>query len=270
MTVQRPLTWDAGSRRLGTCLFIVGGIVAAAAPGLAAVGHQGHGIAPFPGFGLAAAFLFGLLGSLHCFGMCGPLVGLYASQLLPGSAPSASRQHLLFNLGRILAYTNLGVVFGGAGFVLGARSWVTALVGVAAGLFVLAMGARFLGAGGAASWLDRLLARPTGALLGVWRRYLFLARSSGIVLLGAVHGLLPCPLLYVMLTSAVALGDPIQGGTLLLSFSLGTVPMMWGMGALGARLGAKRRLTWHRVFGWAVTAWGLVLVVRGLQDLGTF
>lgn len=265
------MTWEAGSRRLGTYLFVAGSLILAAAdPGLAVAGHQGHGSAAFSGFGLAAAFLFGLLGSTHCFGMCGPLVGLYASQLAPGPGPSANRQHFLFNLGRMVAYANLGILFGGAGFFLQVRPWIAALVGVAAGLFILAMGTRFLGAGGVAAWLDHLLARPTGAMVGVWRRYVALARSPAIVVLGAMHGLLPCPLLYVMFTSAVALGDPIRGGILLLSFAIGTVPMMWGMGALAQSLGAERRLRWHRIFGLAVTAWGLVLVVRGLQGLGVF
>lgn len=261
-------SWPPESLALSDSL--LGSFLAAAETGLTAAAHQGHGGAMFPGIGLPAAFLLGLLGSAHCLGMCGPLVGLYAGQLAPGEAPSPSRQHLLFNLGRMLAYAHLGVLFGGAGFVLGARSWTAALVGVAAGLFVLAMGARFLGAGGAAAGLERLLARPAGALVGVWRRYVFVARSPGIVLLGAVHGLFPCPLLYVMFTSAVALGDPIQGGILLLSFGLGTVPMMWGIGVVGERLRPEQRLQWHRLFGWAVTAWGLVLVVRGLQGLGMF
>lgn len=229
-----------------------------------------HGAIAFSRFDLPAAFLFGLLGSTHCLGMCGPLVSLYAGRLAPGPPLSAHRQHVLFNLGRTLAYANLGIVFGAAGSMLRLSSWVAGLVGVAAGLFVLAMGTRFLGSGGAAVRLERLLARPTEALAGVWRRYATLARSPGIVLLGAAHGLFPCPLLYAMLISAVALGDPIRGGILLGSFGLGTVPMMWGIGALGQRLGHELRSRWHRAFGWAVTAWGLVLVVRGLQGLGVF
>jgi hypothetical protein len=132
------------------------------------------------------------------------------------------------------------------------------------------MGTHFLGIGGIAGRTERLLARPTGALVGVWRRYVVLARSPGIVLLGALHGLLPCPLLYVMFTSAVALGDPIRGGILLFAFSLGTVPMMWGIGIAGQHLRPERRLAWQRVFGGLVTVWGLVLVFHGLQSLGLF
>ena len=254
---------------LRTCLFALGSVLAAAGPSLAAE-HSTHNHIPLAGTGLAAAFLFGLLGSTHCFGMCGPLVSLYASQLVGGGGPSPLCQHLLFNLGRSLAYTNLGVLFGGAGFILSVRPWTVGLVGLAAGLFVLAMGGHFLGVGGVGSSLERLLARPSGALVGFWQRYVSLAQSPGIVLLGALHGLLPCPLLYVMFTSAVAVGDPIRGGVLLFCFSLGTVPMMWGIGVAGQHLSPARRLAWQRVFGGLVTVWGLVLVFHGLQSLGLF
>lgn len=265
------MTRSAAGPRLG--LLVAAILLATAGAGVAATGHEAHGESPLPGLGVAAAVLFGLLGSTHCLGMCGPLVSLYASQLGPGPVAFARRQHFLFNLGRVLAYANLGVLFGAAGSLLRVRPGIAALVGLAAGLFVVATGGRFLGVGGAGgltAWPERLLARPTRALAGVWRRYVVLARSPGILLLGALHGLLPCPLLYVMFTSAVALGDPIRGGILLLSFGLGTVPMLWGMAALGQRLTARRRLGWHRAFGWAVTAWGLVLVVRGLQGFGVF
>lgn len=251
-------------------IVITASVLAVAGPGVAVAGHNGHGAFPIHGFDLAAAFLFGLLGSAHCLGMCGPLVGLYAGQLHHGGGPSAGRQHLLFNLGRMLAYANCGVLFGAAGSVMRLRPWTAGLAGVAGGLFVIAAGTRLYGSRGITARLDRFLTRPAGALMGVWRGYVTLARSPGIVLLGAAHGLLPCPLLYLMFASAVALGDPVRGGLLLLSFSLGTAPMMWGMGAMGERLGPKLRLGWHRIFGWAATAWGLVLVVRGLQELGVF
>jgi hypothetical protein len=260
---------DARLRRLGAWLVIVAGVLAAAEFGIAA-DPQGHIHIPLAPSTLIAAFLFGLLGSTHCFGMCGPLVSLYASQLAPGTAVAPLRQHLLFNLGRTLAYTSLGILLGMAGFALSIRPWSAGLIGLMAGLFVVLMGTHFLGAGGIAGRVERLLARPTGALVGVWRRYVALARSPGIVLLGALHGLLPCPLLYVMFTSAVALGHPIHGGSLLFAFSLGTVPMMWGIGIVGQHLRPERRLAWQRVFGGLVTVWGLVLVVHGLQTLGLF
>ena len=247
---------------------VLAAIVMGAGSSVAAAPH-GHDLAP-PGFGLVAAFLFGLLGSTHCLGMCGPLVGLYASQLPPRSRLSISRQHVLFNLGRTLAYTNAGIVFGAAGFALRLRPWAAAVVGAAAGLFVVAMGARLVGLSGLGAWSSGLLAPLTALQLRIWRGYVHLAESPSIVLLGALHSLLPCPLLYVMFTSAVALGDPVQGGLLLFAFGMGTVPMVWAVGALGERLSVRRRLQWHRVFGWTVAAWGVVLLIRSLQGLGGF
>ncbi|MBI1847765.1 MAG: sulfite exporter TauE/SafE family protein [Candidatus Rokubacteria bacterium] len=98
------------------------------------------------------------------------------------------------------------VLFGAIGLSLRVRPWIAPLVGVGAGLFVLAMGARFLGAGGLAARRESFLGRPTGALVAVWRRYVSVARSPGIVVLGVVHGFLPCPLLYVMFGARPAVG----------------------------------------------------------------
>ena len=237
---------------------------------LAAAGHHVHIPTALPGLGLVAAFLFGLLGSTHCLGMCGPLVGLYASQLSPGSKLSVHRQHFLFNLGRTLAYTNAGILCGAAGFALRVRPWAAAFVGIAVGLFVLAVGARLLGVSGAGAWSNGLFAPLAAVHLRVCRAYVHLARSPSIVLLGALHSLLPCPLLYVMFTSAVALGDPVRGGVLLFAFGFGTVPMVWGTGALGQCLSLKHRLQWHRVFGWTVAAWGVALLIHSLQGLRGF
>jgi sulfite exporter TauE/SafE len=245
---------------LGACLLVLGSSLAAAGPSLAA-DHSTHIHIPLAGTGLAAAFLFGLLGSTHCFGMCGPLVSLYAGQLAGGGGPSAPRQHLLFNLGRVLAYINLGV--GPCGVHLGGPS-VDRRTGSPTRP---GDGGHWLSA--VANRLDRLRRDLPGHWWG-FGGIRVLARSPGIVLLGALHGLLPCPLLYVMFTSAVALGDPIRGGVLLFSFSLGTVPMMWGIGVAGQYLSPARRLAWQRVFGGLVTAWGLVLVFHGLQSLGLF
>ena len=256
---------------LVTGSLVTGGVLLAAGLAGAAGLHGGHSAPALPGLGLGAALLFGLASSAHCAGMCGPLVGLYAGQLDAERRALVRRQHLLFNLGRTLAYANLGVLFGGVGLLLGIRPWTAGTVGVAAGLLVMALGARHLGRGGGiAAWLDRALAGPSGALGSVWRGHAALARSPGVALLGALHGFLPCPLLYVMFTSAVALGDPLAGGALLLAFGLGTVPALWGVGALARRLRPAWRPPWAVVFGWTVTAWGLVLFARGLLSLGLF
>ena len=173
------------------------------------------------GIGFLAAGLFGLLGSAHCAGMCGSLVGLYTKQLQDQAAWRIQRQHLLYNLGRLLMYTNLGILLGGAGFLIGLLPWAGGVLGVLIGLFIAAIGLSLLGAGGAARIINQVMAYLTQSLAIGWSWHGRVARSPRITILGALHGLLPCPLLYVMFTSAVAMQDPLRGGMLLLDSVLG-------------------------------------------------
>jgi len=218
-------------------------------------------------FGLSGALLLGFLGSTHCAGMCGPLVGLYTKQLQNQAAWRIQRQHLLYNLGRLLVYTNMGILLGGAGFLLGLLPWAGGVLGILSGLFIAGMGLCLLGAGGAATSINQVMAYLTQSLATSWNWHGRLARSSHILVLGSLHGLLPCPLLYVMFTSAVAMQDPLRGGMLLFGFGLGTIPMMWAMGALSERLRLPRRVRLQRLYGIGVTAWGGVLVFHGVQAL---
>ena len=164
------------------------------------------------GFGIVTAFLFGLLGSVHCFGMCGPLVSLsVGSGTVVGTL---QRQLLLYNLGRVIVYTDLGILLGGAGRLLGIYPLTSGIIGILAGGFVAVMGIHFLSARGAAPWIDRTLARPTQVLVSLWHKFAGLAQSPGVIMVGGLHGLLPCPLLYVMFSSAVAISESAPGGVI--------------------------------------------------------
>src|SRR6266568_3871002 len=121
-------------------------------------------------FGFVAAFLFGLLGSVHCVGMCGPLVSLYASQPVPQASAAIHRRLLLYNVGRVVVYVDLGILLGGAGWLFSIYPWASGAVGLLAGGFVIATGIHFLCSGGGATWLDRALLRPTRVLVSLWRK----------------------------------------------------------------------------------------------------
>lgn len=222
------------------------------------------------GIGFTAAWIFGLLGSAHCAAMCAGLVGLYTKQLQDQPSWRIQRQHLLYNLGRLLMYTNLGVLLGGAGFLLGLLPWSGGILGILIGLFTAAIGLSLLGAGAASRLINQVMAQLTQSLAIGWPWHGHLARSPGITMLGALHGLLPCPLLYVMFTSAVAMQDPLRGGVLLFGFGLGTIPMMWAMGTLASRVTLPGRLGLQRFYGLVVTAWGGVLFFHGVKALGGF
>jgi len=224
----------------------------------------------------------GVLGSAHCLGMCGPLVTTYADRMDGrddrGVTWRELRQHGLFNAGRTLSYTTIGALLGLIGGALfGATSFgvlgdsVRATVGILVGLAILAIGASYLRHGNATSALHNLpgvggvFARVTGALSSQVDR---LAGGPGILALGAVHGLLPCPLLYPAFLYAFATGSAVDGGLALLALGLGTFPTLFAYGAALGSLSATTRIRLHRVLGGVFILLASVPLANGLRLLG--
>lgn len=204
-------------------------------------------MSPWPSVLLAS-----LLGSLHCVGMCGGLVSLYAA----GAGEQRARwsPHVAYHLARLAAYVSLGAIAGGLGSLLD-------LAGASAGLGSLGV---LLTALMLAAWgLPRLLASGTGArplalgrgpahakgfvqrVQGVFvalaqriRRFPPLARAGA---LGLSSALLPCGWLYAFVVLAAGTGSAAAGGALLLAFWLGTVPALLGLGLGLSRLSAPLR-----------------------------
>lgn len=170
---------------------------------------------------IGAAFFMGLLGSMHCAGMCGPL-----SLMLPerGSAVGKVGGLLLYNLARILVYAFLGMLTGWAGYLVslsGAGAWLmlaSALILLISGLFSLFSRDLLERIPLPASWMNRLrqLFRPLFRQKNYW----------SYVGMGAFNALIPCGLLYTSLLAAVAEAHPLQSAGFMLMFGLGTVPAM--------------------------------------------
>ncbi len=210
---------------------------------------------------LVGAALLGLLGGLHCIGMCG---GIAASLAGARSGRANVRAQLAYNLGRIASYALAGALAGGLGLsvlsLLGPVG-VTALR-VLAGLFLVAAGLYLSG-----WWMGMLRVEQLGSR--VWRRIAPLARRLGpldrpwnAVALGALWGWLPCGLVYAALAGAVSAGGVIEGARWMACFGLGTLPVMLGGGALAnalTSLVARGRARWAA--GALVIGFGLWTIV---------
>lgn len=233
--------------------------------------------------------LIGLLGGAHCIGMCGPLVTMYSKRMQPAPDGGAGamgrgtpgryltlfevRQHALFNLGRTLSYTILGALFGALGGVVfvtadhvaAVAGVVRGVVGIGVGAIVIVAGLKYI-TGGVAGGLELPgVGRVTTWLTSRVDRFV---DSPGIVALGAIHGFLPCPILYPAYLFAFASGSAVTGGVALAAVGVGTIPAVFTYGTLIQSVDAAHRRRLHRLLGIAFVVLGYVLLAMGLASLG--
>ncbi len=203
-----------------------------------------------------SGLLLGLIGSLHCAGMCGPL-----TLALPGSGRITCgffAGRLAYNLGRILTYCLLGVVVGMVGRTLvlaGVQRWVSIALGIA--LLLGLFSSRKL-----ALWrpLMTLVGRLKTRMGNLLRQRSF----SSLLTLGLLNGLLPCGLVYVACAGAVATGGFCSGIEYMAGFGLGTAPMMLGIGLSGRLVPLRLRLQLRKAIPVSVFVLGSLLILRGL------
>lgn len=226
---------------------------------------------------LLPVFVVGLAGSIHCAGMCGGIVtamSTTAKPRVPASAviPITSAlarvlpRVLSYNAGRIGSYMMAGALAGGlAG---GARN-MAAVAGVQlsfywlANAMLVALGLYLMNA-----WRGLAVLEQGGRVL--WRRIspamkpLMPADTAPkSFALGALWGWLPCGMVYSALTTAMLSGSAADGAAMMLAFGLGTLPMLTGLGLLGARLQhAMQRRPVRIACGLLVLAFGVIGLAR--------
>jgi sulfite exporter TauE/SafE/copper chaperone CopZ len=201
------------------------------------------------GMSYGMLFLIGLLTSVHCAAMCG---GINLSQCIPQTGGSPLRSSLLYNLGRVASYTVIGGIVGALGRVMTFSGALRGAMQLLAGAFMIVMGVNMLGI---FPWLRKLQPRLPGALSGRIARQK--GKSGSPLIVGLLNGLMPCGPLQAMQLYALSTGSPLEGALSMLLFSLGTAPLMFGLGALSALL--SKRFT-----GRILTAGAVLVTVLGL------
>lgn len=222
--------------------------------------------------GYLAAFLVALLGGVHCVGMCGGIVGALTLSLPVRGFPAVLPYLLAYNGGRIASYTLAGTLAGGIGAFAAHLADVhrgQLVLQLLAGGFMLLLGLYLSG------WWQRGLLRLERIGGRLWRRLEPLARrllpvhSPGQALLaGLVWGWLPCGLVYSVLIWSLSAGSALQGGLLMASFGLGTLPALLAMGGAAAALaGFVRRPRVRQAAGGLVLLFGLWQIGAALAAL---
>ena len=171
---------------------------------------------------LLSGFILGLLGSLHCVGMCGPI-----ALLLPVSRDNPRKKAIqigLYHLGRFTAYALLGLAFGFLGKslnVFGLQQYLTIGVGVLMLAFLLIPNR---------IWHKYSLTRPLMRLIGTLKSSLGVALKKKspdtFLTIGFLNGFLPCGLVYMGVFGSLTLANPAQSSLYMILFGLGTLPLM--------------------------------------------
>ena len=222
-----------------------------------------------PETGYLAVFLIGLLGGVHCVGMCGSIVGALTVQVrLPGQPGPARREwplHLAYNLGRITSYTAAGAAMGAIGTVgmlFNDILPVQLALYVAANLMLVALGLYLTGFTRALSGVERLGQRLWARIQPLTRRFLPARSVAKAFPLGLLWGFLPCGLVYSVLATALVTGSAERGAALMLAFGLGTLPNLLLAGMLLTRLrDVVRNQAVRTGAGLVVLAFGVYSVV---------
>ena len=212
------------------------------------------------GFGML--FVIGLMTSVHCIAMCG---GINVSQCLSENKKFSGLYPVMYNLGRVVSYTVIGFVLGFAGMLfgtgenLGVSSIIQGLIKSFAGIYMVIMGVNMLGF---VPQIKRLTFHFPN-FIGKFR-----VKNSQPFVVGLLNGFMPCGPLQSIQLVALATGNPFTGGLSMFAFSLGTVPLMLGLGSLVSVLG--KRFTEKMMTGGAVlvTVMGLAMVSQGASLTG--
>ncbi len=209
--------------------------------------------------GYGMIFVIGLITSVHCVAMCG---GINLSQCIPqreeeeeeeGGRFAFLRPAFLYNFGRVLSYTVVGFIVGSLGSVFTFSNTMQGALKLAAGVFMVIMGINMLGI---FPWLRRFNPRMPKVFAGKINAKK--GKSNSPLIVGLLNGLMPCGPLQAMQIYALSTGNAFAGAMSMFLFSMGTVPLMFGLGAVGTALGKKFT---NKI----MTAGAVLVVVLGLS-----
>jgi sulfite exporter TauE/SafE len=210
---------------------------------------------------IGLAFVTGAVGSLHCIGMCGPI----ALSLPMGERNTGGRLYgaLLYNLGRIVTYSWLGLVLGLAGGFLitpKVQSTVSIVFGASILLYLLLP----------LPWKKNFSKTPPAqrfflALRKGLGKLLSTSTNQSLFGIGLLNGLLPCGMIYLALASSFLAGSAVKGGLFMAAFGAGTFPAMFAVAFFGSLVNQKLRLNFRKAVPFFLAGMAVLLVLRGLN-----
>ncbi|MEP7142643.1 MAG: sulfite exporter TauE/SafE family protein [Ferruginibacter sp.] len=207
-----------------------------------------------------AALTLGMIGSFHCIGMCGPLA--FSLPLSDKSEIAKFTGSLLYNTGRIVTYSALGLLFGLAGksfSVFGFQQGLSITAGIAI-LFFLFIPKRWT----ANSRTNNIFSIYTNKIRAILRGLFFKKNYRSLFAIGLLNGLLPCGLIYMAVAGAVVFADPFKSAGFMAAFGLGTLPVMWSVSFFGNYIGIRLRQKIRSAYPIMMGLMAGLLIIRGM------
>lgn len=198
------------------------------------------------GSGLGLVFLYGLLSSIHCVGMCG---GIVLSMSAGRTLRTGILQNLQYQLSRVTAYSGVGLLLGAFGGVLSLPKAVQGYVPLVCGVLMLISG------------LSILLGQVSLPVPGWYARIFGRLRATNPLALGCLSALMPCGTMQAVQLYAVGCADAWQGMLAMLFFALGTVPLLFLIGVLSS-------LFKDRNWKWIFPLTSILVILLALQMIG--
>ncbi|URA11263.1 urease accessory protein UreH domain-containing protein [Thermospira aquatica] len=207
--------------------------------------------------GYGILFVVGLLTSFHCVGMCG---GINLTQSLHKDKNNFIPS-LKYNIGRLIAYTLIGGIFGGIGTLFSLSSFSKGFIFIIAGIFMITMGLNLFGIFSLGNFLSKFFSQ-------VYAKVNKKGKLIDPFFVGILNGLMPCGPLQGMQIYALSSGSFFTGALSMFFFALGTLPLMLGLGVLVNFLSKKVGYHMMKVSGLIVIFLGISMLSNGLALTG--
>lgn len=209
---------------------------------------------------LFSAFILGLLGSFHCVGMCGPI-----AFMLPVDRTNKVKkisQITIYHIGRLLAYSLIGLIFGLIGkslFIFGYQQQLSIIIGVLM-ILVVVIPQKTFNKYNFSKPIYKIISKVKSSLGSALKK----KTMDTFLTIGFLNGFLPCGLVYMALFAALASGNAASGSLYMAVFGLGTIPLMTTAIYLSHFLKGTIKQQIQKAIPVFVVIIGLLFILRGL------
>ncbi|MBR9915341.1 MAG: sulfite exporter TauE/SafE family protein [Algicola sp.] len=209
---------------------------------------------------LWSAIIFGLLGSFHCVGMCGPI-----AFMLPVDRRNSTKkitQVFIYHLGRLLAYSLIGFIFGLVGkglYIFGLQQQLSIAIGLLI-IVVVLIPVQTFNKYNLSKPIYRVISKVKTSLGKALKK----RTADTFLTIGFLNGFLPCGLVYMAIIASFAIENAVQSSLYMFLFGVGTIPLMTSAIYLGKFLNVRAKQRIQRAIPVFVILMGLLFIVRGL------